>query len=171
MQDTSLKFSWMDQKKFRGICGAGFIEGQKVLLLKPQTFMNLSGESIGEAASFFKLDPSEVIVICDDIALDPGAIRIRLKGSAGGHNGLKDIISHLGTENFPRIRVGVGAKPDNWDLKDHVLGHYSKEEAALVEEAIIHAGDAVGLLVTGQASEAMNRYNRKKHEVVDGGVS
>ena len=154
----------MDMKKFRGVAGTGFIEGQKVMLLKPQTYMNLSGESIGEAASFFKLEPSQVIVICDDIALAPGSIRIRLKGSSGGHNGLKNIIEHLGTEGFPRVRVGVGGKPENWDLKDHVLGHYSREEAALVEEAIINAADAVRLIVAGSPSEAMNLYNRKQSE-------
>ena len=107
------------EKKHKGLCGKGLIEGERVLLLKPQTFMNLSGESIQAAVDFYKLDPEEdVIVIYDDIALDAGRIRVRGKGSAGGHNGMKNIIAHLGTQVFPRVRVGVGAKPADWGLVD-----------------------------------------------------
>lgn len=106
----------MNQKKHKAICGTGIIEGVKVLLLKPQTFMNLSGESIRDAVDFYKIDPeTEFIVIYDDISLPPGHLRIRKKGSAGGHNGIKNIIQHLGTQVFPRIRVGVGEKPEGWD--------------------------------------------------------
>ena len=155
----------MNTKKFQAICGTGVIEGQKVLLLKPQTYMNLSGNSIGEAVNFYKLDPAtEVIVIYDDIALEPGYIRVRKKGSAGGHNGIKDIIAHLGTQEFQRIRVGVGEKPKDYDLAAYVLGHFAAEDRKKVEEAIAQAADAVELMVRDRADEAMNLYNKKKHE-------
>ena len=155
----------MNTKKFQAICGTGVSEGQKVLLLKPQTYMNLSGNSIGEAVNFYKLDPAtEVIVIYDDIALEPGYIRVRKKGSAGGHNGIKDIIAHLGTQEFQRIRVGVGEKPKDYDLAAYVLGHFAAEDRKKVEEAIAQAADAVELMVQDRADEAMNLYNKKKHE-------
>lgn len=155
----------MNTKKFQAICGTGVIEGQKVLLLKPQTYMNLSGNSIGEAVNFYKLDPAtEVIVIYDDIALEPGYIRVRKKGSAGGHNGIKDIIAHLGTQEFQCIRVGVGEKPKDYDLAAYVLGHFAAEDRKKVEEAIAQAADAVELMVQDRADEAMNLYNKKKHE-------
>ena len=109
-------------KKHKALCGNGVIEGQKVLLVKPQTFMNLSGESIGAVLNFYKLQPqTDLIVVYDDISLAPGRLRIRKKGSAGGHNGMKNIISHLGTQEFQRIKVGVGEKPQDWDLADYVL--------------------------------------------------
>ena len=153
----------MNTKKFQGICGSGYIEGQKVLLLMPQTYMNLSGQSVSEAAAFYKLDPAaEVIVIYDDIALEPGNIRVRKKGSAGGHNGIKNIIAHLGTQEFQRIRIGVGAKPKEYDLTDYVLGRFSAEDRKLVEEAFANAADAVRLMVQGKTDEAMNLYNRKE---------
>jgi PTH1 family peptidyl-tRNA hydrolase len=152
----------MNTARFKGICGSGVIEGQKVLLLQPQTFMNLSGSSIGEAVSFYKLDPaSELIVIYDDIALEPGYIRIRKKGSAGGHNGIKDIIAHLGSQEFLRIRVGVGEKPKDYDLADYVLGRFSKEDREKVEEAIQYAAAAVGMMVRDETDAAMNQYNKK----------
>lgn len=152
----------MNTKKFKGICGVGTIEGIKVLLLKPQTFMNLSGNSVGEAVDFYKLDPArELIIIYDDIDLDPGNLRIRKKGSAGGHNGMKDIIAHLGTQEFLRIRVGVGAKIEGQDLVNHVLGHFSGEDRKLVEDAVSNAADAVRLMVREQTDAAMNQYNKK----------
>lgn len=152
----------MDQKKFKGVCGTGVIEGQKVLLLKPETFMNLSGESLRAAVDFYKLDPeSQVIVIYDDIALAPGYIRVRKKGSAGGHNGIKSIIAHLGTQNFQRIRVGVGEKPKDWDLADYVLGRFTNEDREKVEEAIAHTADAAALMVQDETDAAMNLYNKK----------
>ena len=152
----------MNQSKFKGECGSGVIEGQKVLLLKPHTFMNLSGSSIREAVDFYKLDPAEeLIVIYDDIALDPGYIRVRKKGSAGGHNGIKDIITQLGTQEFLRIRVGVGEKPREYDLADYVLGHFSKEDREKVEEAMKCAADAVRLMVQDETDAAMNLYNKK----------
>lgn len=153
----------VNTKKFQGICGSGYIEGQKVLLLMPQTYMNLSGQSVSEAAAFYKLDPAaEVIVIYDDIALEPGNIRVRKKGSAGGHNGIKNIIAHLGTQEFQRIRIGVGEKPKEYDLADYVLGRFSAEDRKLVEEAFANAADAVRLMVQGKTDEAMNLYNRKE---------
>jgi PTH1 family peptidyl-tRNA hydrolase len=152
----------MNTKKFKGVCGVGTIEGNRVLLLKPQTFMNLSGNSVGEAVEFYKLDPArELIVIYDDIDLAPGNLRIRKKGSAGGHNGMKDIIAHLGTQEFLRIRVGVGAKIEGQDLVSHVLGHFSGEDRKLVEDAISNAADAVRLMVQEQTDTAMNQYNKK----------
>ena len=153
----------MNTKKFQGICGSGYIEGQKVLLLMPQTYMNLSGQSVSEAAAFYKLDPAaEVIVIYDDIALEPGNIRVRKKGSAGGHNGIKNIIAHLGTQEFQRIRIGVAEKHKKYDLADYVLGRFSAEDRKLVEEAFANAADAVRLMVQGKTDEAMNLYNRKE---------
>lgn len=152
----------MNTKKFKGICGTGVIEGRKVLLLKPQTFMNLSGISVREAADYYKLDfTQELIVIYDDIDLSPGSLRIRKKGSAGGHNGMKDIIAHLGTQEFLRIRVGAGAKREGQDLVNHVLGRFSGEERELVEDAIQSAAAAVGLMVRGETDAAMNQYNKK----------
>ena len=132
----------------------------KVLLVKPQTYMNLSGESVAEVMNFYKLDPDEeMIVIFDDISLEPGRIRIRKKGSAGGHNGIKSIIAMTGTQGFSRIKVGVGEKPQGWDLADHVLGRFSSEDRAKVEEAIGHAMDAAVLMMHGETDKAMNIYN------------
>lgn len=125
------------EKKHKALVGKGVIEGVKVVLAKPQTFMNLSGESVAELVNYYKLDPEEeMMVIFDDISLAPGNIRIRKKGSAGGHNGIKNIIAMTGTQNFMRIKVGVGEKPKGWDLADHVLGHFNKEDQAKVEDAI-----------------------------------
>ncbi len=148
------------EKKHKALCGTGIIEGQKVLLVKPQTFMNLSGESIGMILNFYKLKPeSELMVIYDDVSLAPGRLRIRKKGSAGGHNGMKSIISHVGTQEFLRIKIGVGEKPQGWDLADYVLGRFSREERRLVEEAFERACDAAGLMVQGKTDQAMNQYN------------
>ena len=123
------------EKAHKALIGKGMIEGNKVILVKPQTYMNLSGESIRSVMDYYKTEPSEFIVIYDDISLEPGQIRIRKKGSAGGHNGIKNIIAHLGTQEFPRIRIGVGEKPARMDLADYVLGHFSKEEKERMEQA------------------------------------
>lgn len=153
----------MTEKKHKAICGKGVLEGQKVVLMKPQTYMNLSGESIIEAVKFYKINPEEdLIVIYDDIDLEVGRLRIRAKGSAGGHNGMKNIIAHLGTQVFPRIRVGVGAKPKDWDLADYVLGRFPKEELPVIEEGRTAACQAVELIVTQGVEAAMNRMNVKK---------
>lgn len=150
----------VNEKKQKALCGTGMIEGQKVLLVKPQTFMNLSGESIGALLNFYKVEPeTNLIVIYDDISLAPGRLRIRKKGSAGGHNGIKSIISHAGTQEFLRIKVGVGEKPQGWDLADYVLGRFSKDDRRLVEEAFEKACDAVALMVQEQTDRAMNLFN------------
>lgn len=155
----------VEEKKHKALCGKGVIEGVKVVLAKPQTFMNLSGESVAELIHYYKLDPEdEMIVIFDDISLAPGNIRIRKKGSAGGHNGIKNIIAMTGTQNFMRIKVGVGEKPKGWDLADHVLGHFSKEERMKVEDAILDAMGAAVMMLNEETDRAMNEYNSKKQE-------
>ena len=154
----------VDEKKFKGLYGRGIIAGEKVILLKPQTFMNLSGESVREAADFYKVDPEHIIVIYDDISLDVGQLRIRKKGSAGGHNGIKNIIAHLGTQEFPRIKVGVGAKPPKMDLADYVLSRFGAEEQKIMDEAFGEAAEAAVMMMTTGAERAMNHYNAKKKE-------
>ena len=152
------------EKKHKALYGKGYIGGQKVLLAKPQTYMNLSGESIREIADFYKIEPENIIILCDDINLSEGQLRIRLKGSAGGHNGLKNIISHLGTQEFPRIRIGVGEKPRGMDLADYVLGRFPKEQQAVMEEAYRDAAEAACMMIEDGADAAMNHYNRKNKE-------
>lgn len=152
-------------KKHRALIGKGVIAGQKVILAKPQTYMNLSGESIRSLLDYYKIDEEqELLIIYDDISLNPGQIRIRAKGSAGGHNGIKNIIAHLGSQVFPRIKVGVGEKPRGRDLADYVLGHFSKEEKVLMEEGYDNAVHAAEMIVSGSVESAMNEYNRKKKE-------
>lgn len=153
------------EKKHKALCGTGIIEGVKVLLVKPQTFMNLSGESVREVMDFYKLDPEEdMMVIYDDISLAPGNIRIRKKGSAGGHNGIKSLIAHAGTQNFMRIKVGVGEKPSGWDLADYVLGHFSEEDQTKLKEVMPDIIGATVLMSQGDVDKAMNDYNAKKQE-------
>ena len=150
----------VDGRKGRALVGKGIIEGQKVLLVKPLTYMNLSGEAIRDYVHFYKINPEEeLLVIYDDISLNPGKLRLRKKGSAGGHNGIKNIIAHLGTEKFKRIKIGVGSKPEGWDLKDFVLGRFSKEDAALMEDAFHRAEESVELIVSDKFDKAMNLYN------------
>ncbi len=152
----------VETRKSRALIGKGIIAGQKVLLVKPQTYMNLSGESIGELVSYYKVDEEqELLVIYDDVSLDVGQLRIRRKGSAGGHNGIKDIIRHLGTDVFPRIKIGVGEKPKGYDLADYVLGHFSREEREMMEEGYQKAAEAVEMILAGELDEAMNVFNRK----------
>lgn len=152
-------------KKHKALCGTGVIEGTKVMLAKPQTYMNLSGESVAEIVQFYKLDPeSEMLVIFDDISLAPGNIRVRKKGSAGGHNGIKNIIACTGTQNFMRIKVGVGQKPDGWDLADFVLSPFGEADRKLVDAAIADTMDAAVLMMQGQADAAMNQFNARKQE-------
>ena len=155
----------VDTKKHRAYIGKGIIQGQKVILAKPQTYMNLSGESIRSLVDYYKIDEeNELLVIYDDISLDVGQLRIRAKGSAGGHNGIKNIIAHLGTQVFPRIKVGVGEKPKGYDLADYVLGHFSKAEKELMDEGYDSAVRAAELIVSGEITEAMNEFNRRKKE-------
>ena len=155
----------ISDKNHKALCGKGVIEGTKVVLAKPQTFMNLSGESVAELINYYKMDPeTELLVIFDDISLDPGNIRIRKKGSAGGHNGIKNIIAQTGTQNFMRIKVGVGEKPNGWDLADYVLSRFDKNDRELVEEAITHAVTATQMILRGEIDQAMNEFNARKAE-------
>lgn len=155
----------VDTKKHRAYIGKGMIAGQKVILAKPQTYMNLSGESIRSLLDYYKADEEhELIVIYDDVSLGVGQLRIRAKGSAGGHNGIKNIIAHLGGQVFPRIKIGVGEKPPRYDLADYVLGHFTKEERAKMEEGYESAAKAVEMIVSGDIEAAMNEFNRKKKE-------
>lgn len=147
--------------KHRAVCGKGVMEGERVILAMPQTFMNLSGDSVRELVSYYKIDiPTQLIVICDDVNLPPGKIRIRKSGSAGGHNGLKDIISKLSTDEFIRVRVGVGEKPKGYDLADHVLGIFTREEREIMDEAFIRAAASVVSIISDGPDAAMNIYNR-----------
>ncbi len=152
-------------RKHRALVGKGMIGGEKVLLVKPLTFMNLSGECLREIIDYYKVDPqTQLLVICDDISLDVGQLRIRKKGSAGGHNGLKNIILHLGTEGFMRLRVGVGEKPAGWDLADYVLGHFAPDEKKKMEESVRLAAQAAAAVVKEGPDAAMNQYNQKRRE-------
>ena len=151
----------VNEKKHKALCGKGIIAGQKVMLIKPQTFMNLSGESVREVLDFYKAEPSDLIVIYDDISVAPGSIRIREKGSAGGHNGIKNIIQHLGHNIFQRIKVGVGEKPKEYDLADYVLGHFTKEEKEQMKEGYQRAIHAIELILKDEIDVAMNEYNKK----------
>ena len=147
-------------KKHKALCGKGVIAGQKVLLAEPLTYMNLSGESVRELVDYYKVDPTdELIIIYDDINLAPGKLRIREKGSAGGHNGIKNIIAHLGSQEFPRIRIGVGEKPKGWDLADYVLGRFAKEEEPVIREALEKVVQACEVMITEDTRTAMNRFN------------
>ena len=147
--------------KFHALVGDVRLGGERCLLMKPQTMMNLSGDAVAEAANFYKIPPERVLVLFDDISLDVGQLRIRKKGSAGGHNGIKNIIANLGTDVFPRIKIGVGEKPKKYDLADYVLGHFSKEDRELMEEGYDRADHAVGMILNGEIEAAMNQYNRK----------
>lgn len=147
----------VNRQKFKGIYGEGFINGEKVILLKPTTYMNLSGESIREVVDFYKLSNEDVLVIYDDISLDVGRLRIRDKGSAGGHNGIKSIIAHLGTDVFSRIKVGVGQP--NVDLVNYVLGKFTKEEMEVLSESIEASTKATKEIITSDVKTAMNKFN------------
>ena len=151
------------ERKFKGLYGKGMLGGEKVILLKPQTFMNLSGESVRAAADFYKIPPDHIIVIYDDISLDVGHLRIRTKGSAGGHNGIKNIIAHLGTQEFPRIKIGVGGKPPRMDLADYVLSRFPAEERKIMETAFRDAAEAAGVLIAEGPDAAMNRCNEPRN--------
>ena len=151
------------EHKFKALIGKGYINGQKVVLVKPQTFMNLSGESLRAITDYFKVEvETELIVIYDDVSLDVGQLRIRKKGSAGGHNGIKSLIAHLGTDTFQRIKMGVGEKPKGYDLADYVLGHFTGTERKIMDESSIKASEAVAMMITERTEEAMNRFNKKE---------
>ncbi len=150
----------VNKLKFKSLMGDGRINGKRCLFLKPQTFMNLSGEAVRDAAEFYKIPPENIIVICDDISLEPGKMRIRRKGSDGGQRGMRNIIFHLKSDNFPRIKVGVGAKPNpEYDLADWVISHFTKDEAKLIKEVADKVIGAVEYMVDGKIDKAMSDYN------------
>lgn len=146
--------------KFRARCGEAVLEGHRVLLMKPDTYMNNSGEALEAALQFYKLPPQQLLVLYDDISMEPGRLRIRRKGSAGGHNGIKSIIALTGSEEFSRIKIGVGKKPHpDYDLKDWVLSGFSEEDRQTMQDAFARAAEAAALIVAGKSEEAMNRFN------------
>lgn len=148
------------EKKHKALIGKGIVAGQKCVLMKPLTYMNLSGESVIDACHYYKIDPTmELIVISDDISLDVGKLRIRKKGSAGGHNGLKNIIAHFGNDTFMRLKVGVGNKPPRMDLADYVLGHFTEDERELMREAAKRGAQAIEAILTEGPDKAMNLFN------------
>jgi PTH1 family peptidyl-tRNA hydrolase len=149
--------------KHKALMGKGVINGNKVVLVKPLTYMNLSGEAIRSIIDYYKVDETEeLIVIYDDISLDVGQLRIRKKGSAGGHNGIKNIIAHLGHDTFKRIKIGVGEKPKGYDLADYVLGHFTGDELKIMNESFKDVDSAVNLMLEGEVDKAMNDFNAKK---------
>lgn len=146
--------------KFKALTGDAEIDGRRCLLMKPQTFMNNSGEAVRDAAAFYKIPPEKIIVIFDDISLPCGKLRIRRKGTDGGHNGIKSIIYHLKSDNFPRIKIGVGAKPDpDYDLADWVLSRFGKDDIELLKHAISKATEALPYIIDGDIEKAMNIAN------------
>lgn len=149
----------INRLKFKSLYTTTSIQGKKCILLKPQTFMNLSGQAVCEAMSFYKIPSEKTILIFDDISLSPGKIRIKKKGSAGGHNGVKDIISLSGTDAFPRIKIGVGAKPTGWDLGNWVTSNLNDSDMGNIDKAIKNTNDAVNLMVLGKTEQAMNSFN------------
>lgn len=153
----------INKSKFKGQLGEGYIEGEKVILLKPQTFMNLSGESILEAVQFYKLDMDKLIVVYDDVSFPLGRLRVRPSGSDGGHNGMKSIIYLLGRDDFPRVRVGIGAP--EFDMIDYVIGKFKDSEKGIVHDMAKVASDAVAAIMTDGVSSAMNMYNGYKYDL------
>lgn len=150
----------INKLKFKSLMGEGRIEGKRCLLLKPQTFMNLSGEAVRDAVEFYKIPAENVIVICDDISLEPGKMRIRRKGSHGGQNGMRNIIYHLKDDNFPRIKIGIGAKPNpEYDLADWVLSRFTQNEAKLIKQIADDTVSAIEIMVKGDIDKAMSNFN------------
>jgi peptidyl-tRNA hydrolase, PTH1 family len=162
------QISLSDRKQFQGIYGEGIgSNNTKIKLLKPQTFMNLSGQSVRATLDWFKLSPESVLVVYDDLDLPLGKIRLRLSGSAGGHNGMKSIISHLGTQNFPRVRIGIGQSTGEKDTIAHVLGKFSKAETIVIDEVIYLVNDAIEMSLKQGIEKAMSLYNSKSIAVDD----
>ena len=150
----------INKLKFKSLMGEGRIEGKRCLLLKPQTFMNLSGEAVRDAVEFYKIPTENIIVICDDISLEPGKMRIRRKGSHGGQNGMRNIIYHLKDDNFPRIKIGIGAKPNpEYDLADWVLSRFTQNEAKLIKQVAENTVSAIECMVKGDIDKAMSNFN------------
>lgn len=147
----------LDKNKFKGQIGEGFLNGEKIILVKPMTYMNLSGETVGPLLSWYKLDRADLLVVYDDMDLSLGQLRIRRKGSSGGHNGMKSIIAHLNTEDFSRLKIGIGSP--RFNVINYVLGKFEKDEKQIVEEAINRAVEAAKVFLTKGVQEAMNKYN------------
>lgn len=148
--------------KHKALVGDGMINGKKVMLIKPQTYMNLSGESVKEVMSFYKVDVENMIVIYDDTSLGLSMIRLREKGSAGGHNGIKSIINHMGSDTFNRVKVGIGEKPNGWDLADYVLAKFNKDDEPLILSGIDKAAEACEIFISRGMKDAMNKFNAKQ---------
>lgn len=149
------------KNKYKALIGEGNIAGEKVILMKPQTYMNLSGEAVRACMDFHKISNKDIIVIYDDISLEVGQLRLRPSGSAGGHNGIKSIIAQIGTQEFPRIKFGVGEKPAGWDLANYVLGRFSEEEMKVIGPRINDAAKAAEEIISSGIERAMNDYNIK----------
>jgi PTH1 family peptidyl-tRNA hydrolase len=150
----------VDRKKYDALTGEAVIDGQKILLMKPQTFMNLSGVAVEKAASFYHIPPEHILVLFDDISLAPGRLRIRRKGTHGGHNGIRSIIDYLQSEQFPRIKIGVGERTNpNYDLADWVLSRFTENERKLLNEAVSHCPEIAETILAGNIEQAMSRYN------------
>lgn len=150
-------------KKHKAVCGTGFIAGEKVVLAQPQTYMNLSGESVRAMVDYYKVSPDQLIIVYDDVNFDVGQLRIRRDGSAGGHNGIKNIISHLGTKEFPRVKIGVGKKPREWDLVDYVMSKFSDKDNDILRDSLKDVSDAVKTVISEGIGDAMNIYNRRQN--------
>lgn len=149
----------INKNKFKGLCGSGIIENEKVILLKPQTYMNLSGESIKEAMAFYKIKSENIIVIYDDIDIEPGIIKIRKKGGPGGHNGMKSVISEIDTQNFPRIRIGIGKPENKGQLIEYVIGKMPQTDKDILEKATILGKEAILEIIKNGVDIAMNKFN------------
>jgi PTH1 family peptidyl-tRNA hydrolase len=145
--------------KHKALIGEGIMEGERVLLAKPQTFMNLSGESVREIMEWYKIPSHHMILVYDDIDLPLGKIRVRAKGSSGTHNGMRSVIYQMQTDEFPRVRIGIGKPVEGWELADYVLGRFSPEDRKIVDESVLNAADAVSLIVKSGIISAMNKYN------------
>lgn len=149
----------IEKEKYKALLGEGVFQGEKIILIKPQTFMNLSGEAVAPLAAWYKVEPQDILIIYDDLALEVGKLRIRIKGSHGGHNGVRSLIAHLKTEAIPRIRLGIGQAPPHWDVADYVLGNFSPAENKLIEEAIQEVEKAVEVILTESLEKAMSKFN------------
>ncbi len=155
----------LNKLKFKASFGDGMIGGEKVIIAKPQTYMNLSGEAIRDMASFYKVEPENIIIIFDDVSLECGRMRIRPSGSAGGHNGIKSIIYRLNSDKFPRVKLGIGAPPhEDFDLADYVLGRFTPEEIKILEPVLLDTADAVEAIIRNGVQKAMNKFNAKKSD-------
>ncbi|MBQ3451936.1 MAG: aminoacyl-tRNA hydrolase, partial [Selenomonadaceae bacterium] len=156
------------REKFNALVAESFLDGEKILIVKPQTFMNLSGEAVAPIVNFYKIDAANLIVAHDDMDLPLGMIRLRPKGSSGGHRGVESIIQHLGTQNFPRVRIGVGRPPENWTVNHHVLSPFTQEDAEKISTAIGELVPAVLCIFKEGINNAMNKFNPKKNRGTEG---